>query len=87
MWFDSSVFGETGILLKFGYVLNKLEDGARKYYCSKKRCQCVFFDTTEIEIEERKRIFFLDNLIQNRAFLDYGNVRPNLLGATRSKGG
>lgn len=52
---NSILLQKTKVLLKFKYILGKLEDGTGRYYYPKKLRQCIFFNVIKKGIEEKKR--------------------------------
>lgn len=77
---------KTGILLKFSYTLNKLKNGVEKHYCLRKKCQHEFFDMAEAGIDKKKgRENFFNDLMQNKALINFGNIKSSLLRAIKAK--
>lgn len=79
MWVYLKISEKIEFWLKFNYALNKLKNSVKIYQYLKKSNCIYFFDKAKVKKTKK----FLGDLMQNKVFIGFDNIKPNLLGITR----
>lgn len=88
MGINLRVSKKAGILKKNLLCSNQARKPHEKILLLKKKVlTCIFLKAAKVEIrrEKKKEKKFLGNLMRNKVFLGFGNIKPSLLGATKPK--